>query len=165
MNVQLHVTENSRILKLVLSGTGVRGASGSSGFTEDEIAAIQGAATPSADNVFATIADLGVPVLPVTTTAAPGATDTGTVYTNEGDANGATVTLPTAAAGLVFTAYVQTAKTFTITAGSGDTIRIASSVTDAAGSVTSSTVGSALVLQAINATEWVALSSTGSWSF
>jgi len=28
MNVQLNVTDNSRVIKLVLSGTGVRGASG-----------------------------------------------------------------------------------------------------------------------------------------
>jgi len=107
----------------------------------------------------------GVPVTPVTTTAAPASTDTGTVYTNEGDADGAAVTLPTAVAGLVFTAYVQTAQILTITANTGDTIRIASSVTAAAGSITSSTVGSSVVLQAINATEWIALSSVGSWSF
>jgi hypothetical protein len=107
----------------------------------------------------------GVPVVPVTTTAAPVAADSGSVFTNEGDADGATVTLPSAAAGLGFAAYVQAAQTLTVTAASGDTIRIASSVTAAAGSITSSVVGSAVVLQAINATEWVALSSTGSWSF
>jgi hypothetical protein len=107
----------------------------------------------------------GVSVTAVTTTASPAATDTGAVYTNEGDADGATITLPTAAAGLRFTAYVQTAQTLTITAGTGDTIRIASNVTAGAGSITSAVVGSSVTLMAINATEWVATASVGSWSF
>jgi len=106
-----------------------------------------------------------VAVTAVTTTAAPTAAATGTVYTNEGDADGATVTLPTAAAGLQFTAYVQTAQTLTITAAAGDTIRIASTATAAAGSITSAVVGSSVTLIAINATEWVATASVGSWSF
>jgi hypothetical protein len=106
-----------------------------------------------------------IPVTPVTTTASPASTDSGTVYTNEGDADGATVTLPAAAVGLQFVVYVQAAQTLTVTAGTGDTIRIGSSVTSAAGSITSATVGSALTLVAINATEWVATSAVGSWSF
>lgn len=101
----------------------------------------------------------------VTTTATPAATDTRTIYTNEGDTDGATITLPAAAAGLQFTAYVQTAQTLTVTAASGDTIRIASEATAAAGSITSAVVGSSVTLVAINATEWVAISSVGSWSF
>lgn len=107
----------------------------------------------------------GILVTPVTTTASPAATDSGVAYTNEGDTDGATVTLPTAAAGLRFTAIVQAAQTLTITAASGDTIRIASNVTAAAGSITSAVVGSCVSLLAINATEWVATSSVGSWSF
>jgi hypothetical protein len=107
----------------------------------------------------------GVPVTAVTTTASPAATASRTVFTNEGDADGATVTLPTAAAGLQFTAYVQTAQTLTITAAAGDTIRIASTATAAAGSITSAVVGSSVTLTAINATEWVATASVGSWSF
>lgn len=109
----------------------------------------------------------GTPVTAVTTTASPASTDSGTIYTNEGDADGATITLPAAqtSPSLIFTAIVQAAQTLTITAGSGDTIRIGSSVTAAAGSITSATVGSSLTLVAINATEWVATSSVGSWSF
>lgn len=106
----------------------------------------------------------GVPVTPVTTTASPASTDSGTIYTNEGDDNGAAVTLPTASAGLVFTAVVQAAQTLTITASSGDTIRIASSVTAAAGSITCATVGSTITLAAINATEWIAISVVGTWT-
>lgn len=103
-------------------------------------------------------------IVAVTTTASPTSSDSGTVYTNEGDANGATITLPTAAAGLQFSAVVQTTQTLTITANTDDTIRIGSSVTAAAGSISSAVVGSSITLQAINATEWVALSTVGSWS-
>jgi hypothetical protein len=106
-----------------------------------------------------------VPVVAVTATATPGATNSGTVYCNEGDADGATITLPTAAAGLRFRFYVDVAQVLTVTAAAGDTIRIASSVTAAAGSITSAVVGSSVTLVAINATEWIALSSVGSWSF
>lgn len=104
------------------------------------------------------------PVTPVTTTATPASTDSGTTFSNEGDGDGATVTLPTALAGLQFTFVVQAAQTLTITANSGDTIRIGSSVTAAAGSITCSTVGSAITLQAINATEWFAVAAVGSWT-
>lgn len=104
------------------------------------------------------------PVAPVTTTATPASTDSGTTFSNEGDVDGATVTLPTALAGLRFTFVVQAAQTLTITANSGDTIRIGSSVTAAAGSITCSSVGSAITLQAINATEWFAVAAVGSWT-
>jgi hypothetical protein len=109
----------------------------------------------------------GTPVTAVTATATPASTDSGTIYTNEGDDNGAGVTLPAAQASpcLVFTFYVQVAQTLTITAGAGDTIRIGSSATGAGGAISSATVGSSVTLACINATEWVALSSVGSWSF
>lgn len=108
----------------------------------------------------------GNPVTAVTTTVGPASTDSGTVYTNEGDSDGATITLPAAqtSPSLVFTAVVQAAYTLTITAGSGDTIRIGSNVTAAAGSISSDVVGSAITLVCINATEWVAISSVGSWT-
>jgi hypothetical protein len=105
------------------------------------------------------------PVSAVTATAAPAAADSGTVYTNQGDTDGATVTLPAAAAGLRFSFIVQAAQTLTITAGAGDTIRIAADVTAAAGSITCATVGCALTLVAIDATEWVALAAVGTWTF
>lgn len=103
-------------------------------------------------------------VIPNTGTATPASTDSGTVYTNEGDGDGSTVTLPAAAAGLQFTIVVQAAQTLTVTANTADTIRIAGSVTAAAGSISSNVVGSAITLVAINATEWVAISSVGSWT-
>jgi hypothetical protein len=107
-----------------------------------------------------------VSVEAVTSTKTPSAsTELREVYTNEGDADGATVTLPTAAAGLSYTVYVQAGQTLTVTAASGDTIRISGNVTAAAGSITSAVVGSAVVLVAINATEWVAVAATGTWTF
>lgn len=99
-----------------------------------------------------------------TGTATPAATDSNALYTNEGDADGSVITLPTAAAGYSFTVYVQTAQTITVTANAGDTIRIANSVTAAAGSITSNVVGSSVTLEAINATEWVATAVVGTWS-
>lgn len=104
-------------------------------------------------------------VEPVTATKTPGVTESWEAYTNEGDADGATVTLPAAAAGLTLTVYVQAAQTLTVTAGSGDTIRIAASVTAAAGSITCNVVGSSVTLLAINATEWVGIASVGTWTF
>ena len=109
----------------------------------------------------------GSPVTAVTTTASPASTDSGTLYTNEGDGDGAEVTLPTAktSPSLIFKFYVQAAQTLTITAGADDTIRIGSSVTAAAGSITCATVGSSVTLECINATEWVATASVGTWTF
>lgn len=104
------------------------------------------------------------PVVPNTGTATPATTDSGTVYSNEGDGDGSAITLPTAIAGLQFTAVVQAAQTVTITAAAGDTIRIASEATPAAGNISCNTVGNAITLVAINATEWVAISYVGTWT-
>lgn len=101
----------------------------------------------------------------VTTTKSPSAAESREVYTNEGDADGSVLTLPTAAAGLEYTFVVQSAQTQTITANAGDTIRIAGTVTAAAGSISSAVVGSSVTLTAINATEWIATSVVGTWSF
>ena len=139
-------------------------ASNYASFTVDASGNLTLTTTGTTPSVYIGTLRSGVKITPVTTTASPASTDSGVVYTNEGDADGATITLPTAAAGLQFIAYVQTAQTLTITAGTGDTIRIASNVTAAAGSITSAVVGSSVTLTAINATEWVALSSVGSWS-
>jgi len=100
----------------------------------------------------------------VTTTKSPTAAESREVYTNEGDADGAAVTLPTAAAGLEFTFIVQAAQLFTINAAAGDTIRIGANVTAAAGYIRSNVVGDRISLLAINATEWIATSWTGEWT-
>ena len=164
-----HIGQTNWVLVLDTSGgpsgpvgpAGPEGPAGPAGPTAVSTDAGNAATLGSDDLIY--VPPVGS-VTPVTTTASPTAADSGATYTNEGDADGAVIALPSAVAGLVFTAYVQAAQTFTVTAASGDTIRIAGSVTAAAGSVTSAVVGSALTLQAVNASEWVALSSTGSWS-
>ena len=91
--------------------------------------------------------------------------DIGKVNTNEGTGAIVVYTLPTAAVGWgPFLFYVQDADGIRITAGAGDTIRIIGSVSSAAGTAESTTVGSYLWLVAINATEWVAIVSGGTWA-
>jgi len=85
------------------------------------------------------------------------------VLTNEGSAAKNYHTLPSAAAGLQFTFIVQDADGLRVTAAAGDTIRIGETVSKAGGFAESTVVGSALVLAAVNATEWIALSATGTW--
>lgn len=104
-------------------------------------------------------------VTPNTGTATPASTDSGTVYNNIGDSDGSTITLPTAAAGLQFTVCVMVNQIITVTAGTGDLIRIAANVTAAAGSITSSTVGSSVTLVAQDNETWLATAYTGNWAF
>ncbi len=99
----------------------------------------------------------------VTTARTLAAADAGAAFTNEGTASGATLYLPPADAGLLYRFMVATAQPLTVVAGSGDTIRLGTQVTDAAGSVTSSVVGSALTLLAISATAWAATALVGEW--
>lgn len=105
-----------------------------------------------------------VPVEAVTVTKAPTALEIGDVYTNEGDLDGASVTLPTAATGLEYSAIVQAGQLLTINAAAGDTIRIGENVTSAAGYVRSNIPGDRIMLVAINATEWIATSVSGEWT-
>lgn len=90
---------------------------------------------------------------------------TGTLYTNEGAASRVDTTLPTAEAGVAYTFVVQDADGVRVTAAAGDTIRIAGTVTAAAGYIESATIGNTVTLVAINATEWVATASHGTWTF
>lgn len=99
-----------------------------------------------------------------TGTATPGVTDSKTVYTNAGDADGSAITLPSAAAGLEYTVCVTDPQTVTVTAASGDNIRVVSNPSATAGNVSSNTVGSVLRLVAIDSTTWLAVSVLGTWS-
>lgn len=86
-------------------------------------------------------------------------------YTNEGATAEVYITLPSAAAGYVIEFVVQDSDGIRATAATGDTIRSVASVTGSGGYVASTTIGSTITLKAINATEWVAISITGTWSF
>lgn len=85
-------------------------------------------------------------------------------FTNEGATARADSTLPAAAAGLAYGFVVQDADGIQVTAASGDTIRLSTAVSAAAGNIQSTTIGSTVWLVAINATEWVALSFQGTWT-
>jgi hypothetical protein len=88
----------------------------------------------------------------------------GTTFTNEGATSRSDFVLPTAATGQKYTFYVPDADGIRVTAASGDTIRLGSAVSAAAGYAESTTIGSSITLEAINATEWVAVSLIGTWS-
>lgn len=90
--------------------------------------------------------------------------ETRTVFTNEGATVRQDLTLPAAAAGLEYGFYCQDGDGIRVIAGAGDTLRFAGNVSAAGGRLDSITVGSAITLVAINATEWVALSYTGTWT-
>jgi len=94
--------------------------------------------------------------------------ESGSFFTNEGAAGTVNFTLPAAASpnpsALVYVFYIQAAQTLTVTAGAGDTIRLAGSVSAAAGNISANTVGNCVKLVCINATEWVAESIVGTWT-
>lgn len=91
-------------------------------------------------------------------------TESRKLLTNEGATAEAYNTLPAAAAGVEFLFYCQDGDGIRVVAGAGDTIRIGATESAAAGFVRSSTIGSSLQLIAINATEWVAVFSSGTWT-
>jgi hypothetical protein len=91
------------------------------------------------------------------------AEDSGKTFTNEGTTAKRIFMLPSAAVGLNYTFIVQDSDGMTVTAGTGDTIRLAGTVSAAAGNTDSTTVGSVVRLEAINATEWIATSIIGTW--
>lgn len=92
------------------------------------------------------------------------ADETAKILTNEGASAQNYHTLPTAAAGLCFEFVVQDADGLRVVANTGDTIRVAGSVSATAGYIQNSTIGGAIRLCAINATEWFAMSSVGTWT-
>ncbi len=92
------------------------------------------------------------------------AADSSKVYSNEGATAIDPFVLPAAAAGLNFTFIVQDADGIRVTAAAGDTIRIASAVSAAAGKIESTAIGSVVRLYAINATEWIAVYAVGTWT-
>ena len=64
-----------------------------------------------------------------------------------------------------YTFIVQDGDGIQINAATGDTIRIAGTVSNSGGFVSSTTIGDVLELVAINATEWMALGPVMGWTF
>jgi len=90
--------------------------------------------------------------------------ESGTVFTNEGSAAQNYHTLPTAAAGLTYTFYVDDADGIRITANTGDIIQINGVASTVAGYASSVDIGSSVTLTAINNTDWVATSVVGTFT-
>jgi hypothetical protein len=89
--------------------------------------------------------------------------DNTTLFTNEGAAAEVYLNLPTAAANLNFSAYCQNSNGIRFVASAGDTLRLGSTTSSVAGYASSTTTGSFITFNSINATEWIATSSIGTW--
>lgn len=92
------------------------------------------------------------------------AAESRTLLTNEGVTAQNYHTLPTAAAGYDFEFVVQDSDGIRVVASAGDTIQDVGTVSAAAGYIQSTTVGSYLRLKSINATQWVVVGKTGTWT-
>lgn len=95
-------------------------------------------------------------VLPVIADAALLASQSHSIIHNSGASGQVIISLPAAAAGLVFSFAVATAQNMRVTAASGDTIRVGAGVSGAGGHADSATVGGTVTLAALDATQWVA---------
>lgn len=89
----------------------------------------------------------------------------GTVFTNEGNADILGILLPAAEAGLYYRFIVQNTNGIDIEPFDANTIRIAGSVTLVGGLIESLDIGDAVTLLAINSSEWIAFSVVGTWTF
>jgi hypothetical protein len=117
--------------------------------------------------VSSTPAELLSAIHPVTASpsgASPTAALSGTIYTNEGATALATFNLPTAVAGLEFEFYVADTDAVRVVAAAGDNIRVGASVSATAGRIDNAVIGGYVRLVAINATNWVAASTVGTWT-
>jgi hypothetical protein len=103
-------------------------------------------------------------VVPKTASYTIVAGDSGKTFTNEGSTTKIDFTLPAAAAGQVNTFIVQDPDGLRVVAAAGDSIRLGGAVSALAGNLDSTSVGSSVTLQAINATEWMATAYGGLWA-
>lgn len=99
-----------------------------------------------------------------TTPTSASATLCNTIYQNTGDTSLTTITLPTAVAGLQYGFCVLDSDGLKVQAAAGDTIRIGTSVSAAAGFCQATALGATVFLVAMDDTQWVAMYSVGSWT-
>lgn len=90
--------------------------------------------------------------------------DSGTQFDNIGASGEVDFTLPTAAAGLKYGFIVKAAQVLKIIAGASTIIAIGTSISASAGNIQANTAYSAVQVEAISTTEWVATAVTGSWT-
>ena len=92
------------------------------------------------------------------------AAESGIVLTNAGSGAPAAQTLPAAVAGLNYCFVVMAAQELRVTPAAGDVINIAGTAGDAAEYWTANAVGESLCIVAVDGTNWVATSYTGTWT-
>lgn len=104
-------------------------------------------------------------VVIVTGAVALTAAQSGSTITNQGAGAGpaSIPTLPAAAAGLWFRFFDQAGTLIKIIASGANTIRIGNAVSAAGGNIQNEYQGQFILLQAINATEWVAMPEALNW--
>jgi hypothetical protein len=90
--------------------------------------------------------------------------DTFKFYTNAGAGAEVEFQLPTAAAGLVYYFGCLDTDGLKIRANTGDDIRIGAAISTTAGYANSTTIGSTVMIVAIDATTWLAFSVVGTWA-
>lgn len=108
----------------------------------------------------------GVAVVENTGTVSPAIADSGTLYTNTGDADGSIVNLPNdPTIGTYFEFAVMAAQALDVVPASGESIRDGASTGTT--KITSNTVGSTLRLVAVtggSGAVWLVMSKTGTWT-
>lgn len=90
--------------------------------------------------------------------------DSGTVFTNTGAGGDIVLTLPAAAVGLEYLAFVNAAHNVRFLASGSNTITNGASTSGAGGHIDNTTVGSAVRLIGLNTSKWVVLSTVGTWT-
>lgn len=104
-----------------------------------------------------TIEDETPPSLPVTSALTLTAAMTGYNFSNQGTSARVDFTLPAAAVGLEYEFTVTDTDGIRVSAVGNDTIRIAGSVSAAAGRIDSTTIGDSVKIRAIDTVQWVAV--------
>lgn len=85
-------------------------------------------------------------------------------FSNEGTTVRVDLTLPAATSGLRYTFKCNDTDGIRIIAAGTNKIRNAATLSAAGGRIDSATIGSAIVLQAVNTTEWWVISLIGTWA-
>ena len=90
--------------------------------------------------------------------------ESGTVQTNAGSGGAAAWTLPSAAVGITYTFVVMAAQELRVTPAAGDKIVYDSTVMDAAEYYYADAIGESLTIVAVDGTNWIVTSKTGTWA-
>lgn len=134
----------------------------------DLAGALHNTATQSAFNAKLSDANFGNPISHKTQAVSPFAmtvaSHNGYTFTNIGATAEVVFTLPACISGPEYTFIVAAAYDLTLNLGGSDTIRIAGSVSTAGGDCKSSTVGSVIRIKGIDADQYVAVFSSGTWT-